>query len=132
MKFYDDTVTSLVPGPTLVASEVSMEYTRLWGSADLEPEFAQLYRDVGQRLGRLLGGDEMQCVIMSGEAMVVLWCACVLEPVCYWRADRFRKRCRGAVKSLVRAGDRVLCVGGGVFGDGFAGIAEAVGAAVEV
>ena len=44
---------------------------------------------------------------MSGEGMVVLW---------------------GGMKSVLKPGDRVLCVSSGYFGDGFVDMSKTIGA----
>jgi aspartate aminotransferase-like enzyme len=99
----------LVPGPTSVPEEVMSAYSTDYGSADLEPEFLELYADTQTALGQILG-TQNQLAIISGEGMVALW---------------------GALKSCIRPGDRVLAVATGVFGYGIADMARAVGAQVE-
>ena len=59
---------------------------------------------------RLLGTKE-SVVITSGEAMSILW---------------------GGVKSALRPGERLLAVASGLFGEGFADMARAIGAEAEV
>ena len=100
----------LVPGPTSVPQEVLAAYYVDYGSADLEPEFLQLYADTQKQLQQIMG-TENQVALMSGEGMVALW---------------------GALKSTLQPGDRVLAVATGVFGYGIADMARAIGAEVEV
>ncbi len=100
----------LVPGPTAVPPEVRACYARDYGSSDLEPEFAALYRDTQALLGHMLRSATPP-LIMMGEAMVTLW---------------------GALRSCVAPGDRVLAVGTGLFGYGVAEMARACGATVEI
>ena len=56
-------------------------------------------------------GTKNDVVIMSGEGMLALW---------------------GAMKSCLRPGDPVLCVGTGLYGDGNADMARALGCRVEL
>ena len=100
----------LVPGPTTVPAEVRAAYQEDYGSADLEPEYYELYAETQDMLRAILGTRNAM-VIMTGEAMVVLW---------------------GALKSTLRPGDRVVAVATGVFGYGIAEMARSVGAEVEV
>jgi aspartate aminotransferase-like enzyme len=99
----------LVPGPVTVLPEVAAAYQVNYGSADLEPEFRELYAGVQAQLQRILATTHT-VALMSGEGMAALW---------------------GALKSTVRPGDRVLAVATGVFGYGIADMARALGAEVE-
>ncbi len=99
----------LVPGPVMVAPEVLAAYNTDYGSADLEPEFFDLYQQAEAGLQQLLG-TENQIVIQSGEGMLALW---------------------SALKSVVQAGDRVLAVATGLFGYGIGEMAAQLGAEVE-
>src|SRR3954447_15654377 len=96
----------LVPGPTTVMPESLAAYGHDYGSADLEPEFVDLYRATGAMLGEIMA-TRNDVVIALGEAMVVLW---------------------GTIKSALRPGDRLLAVSSGLFGAGFADMARAGGA----
>jgi aspartate aminotransferase-like enzyme len=107
VKIYD---IPLVPGPVRVPKEVLAAYGRDYPSADLEPEFVELYRDTAGMLGQIMR-TRNQVAIALGEAMVVLW---------------------GAMKSALAPGDRVLCIASGVFGHGFADLARAAGAEARV
>ena len=100
----------LVPGPTTVPAEIRAAYQEDYGSADLEPEYYELYAETQEQLRAILG-TRNAVVIMTGEAMVVLW---------------------GALKSVLRPGDRVVAVATGVFGYGIADMARRIGAEVEV
>lgn len=100
----------LVPGPTTVPPEIRAAYQEDYGSADLEPEYYDLYAETQEMLRTILG-TRNPVVIMTGEAMVALW---------------------GALKSTLRPGDRVVAVATGVFGYGIADMARRLGAAVEV
>lgn len=100
----------LVPGPVAIAPEVLEVYRRNYGSSDLESDFFALYRDCEAGLKTVVG-TRNDVAILSGEGMLALW---------------------GALKSVIRPGDKVLAVATGVFGYGFAEMARQVGAEVEV
>jgi aspartate aminotransferase-like enzyme len=99
----------LVPGPVAIAPEVLAAYQRNYGSSDLEEDFFELYQACEADLRTVLG-TRNQIAILSGEGMVALW---------------------GAMKSVLRPGDRVLAVASGVFGYGFTEMAKQLGAEVE-
>ena len=100
----------MIPGPTSVAAEVLAAYQKNYGSPDLEPEYYELYERTEKQLQELLR-TKNRVAIMSGEAMVVLW---------------------GALKSVLRPGDRVVSVATGVFGYGIADMARSCGADVTL
>ena len=99
----------MVPGPVKVAREVLEAYQINYGSADMEPEFLELYNQTEAHLKKILS-TQHQVVIQSGEGMLALW---------------------GALKSCLTAGDRVLSIATGVFGDGIGDMAASVGAEVR-
>jgi aspartate aminotransferase-like enzyme len=99
----------LVPGPTIVPQAVREAYLVDYGSADIEPEYAELYARLQIKLQQILG-TRNQLAIMSGEGMLALW---------------------GALKSCIRPGDRVLAVSTGVFGAGVGDMARQIGADVQ-
>jgi aspartate aminotransferase-like enzyme len=99
----------LVPGPVAIAPEVLEAYQHNYGSSDLEMDFFDLYEECEAELQQMLE-TKNRIAILSGEGMLALW---------------------GALKSVVRPGDRVLAVASGVFGYGFAEMARQVGAEVE-
>jgi aspartate aminotransferase-like enzyme len=99
----------LVPGPTRVPEPVRRAYLIDYASADLEPEYSQLYADVQEQLRTILNTHN-QVAIMTGEGMIALW---------------------GALKSCIRPGERVLAVSTGVFGHGIGEMAVAIGADVR-
>jgi len=101
---------SLVPGPVTIAPEVLAVYQHNYGSSDLENDFFDLYRHCETQL-KIVLETQNDIAILSGEAMSALW---------------------GAMKSVVRPGDRVLAVASGIFGFGFAEMARQLGAQVEV
>lgn len=81
-----------------------------FGCSDIEPEFVELYLQNVKLLQTLLNTTN-DVVIMSGEGMVILW---------------------GALKSVLKPGDKVLCVSSGLFGDGFADMAKVCGAESQI
>jgi aspartate aminotransferase-like enzyme len=99
----------MVPGPVKVAREVLNAYQINYGSADMEPEFLELYSRTEANLKTILS-TQSQVVLQSGEGMLALW---------------------GALKSCLAAGDRVLSIATGVFGDGIGDMAASVGAEVH-
>ena len=100
----------LVPGPVSVPAAVRAAYAVDYGSADLEDEFFALYGRCEAKLQRVLGAST-SVTIQTGEGMLALW---------------------GALKSVLRPGDRVLAVGTGLFGFGIGEMARQLGAVVEV
>jgi aspartate aminotransferase-like enzyme len=100
----------LVPGPVSVPAPVRAAYQVDYGSADMEDEFFALYAACERDLQTLLGTVDA-VTIQSGEGMLALW---------------------GALKSVLRPGDRVLAVATGLFGYGIGDMARQVGAEVEV
>ncbi len=100
----------LVPGPVSIPPEVRTAYGTDYGSADLEDEFFALYTECERKLQTILGAN-CQIAIQSGEGMIALW---------------------GALKSVLRPGDRVLTVSTGLFGKGISDMARGLGAEVEI
>lgn len=101
---------SMMPGPIRVPPEILAAYQKDYGSADLEPEFLELYRQTEHNLQQLFA-TRNQIAIQTGEGMLVLW---------------------GALKSCLKPGDRVVAVANGVFSFGLAEMAESIGASVKV
>lgn len=101
---------TLVPGPTRMLPEVLAALGAPRGSPDLEDAFWDDYLALETSLQKLLRTDN-QVAIGSGEAMLALW---------------------GAMKSVLVPGDAVVCAANGIFGDGFAAMARALGANVHV
>ena len=100
----------LVPGPVSIPREIMESWLTDFGSADLEPEFFELYAE-NQKLLRKLLGTAGSVVITSGEAMSILW---------------------GGLKSALKPGDRLLAVASGLFGEGFADMAKSIGMKTEM
>jgi aspartate aminotransferase-like enzyme len=99
----------MVPGPVRLPRTVQDAYGVNYGSADLEPEFVELYGECRRRLQRLMS-TENTVAVLSGEGMIALW---------------------GALKSCLVPGDRVLSVATGLFGEGIGEMAAAIGAEVR-
>jgi len=100
----------LVPGPVSVPEALRAVFQIDYGSADLEEEFFNLYAECEHGLQTMLG-TQNQVTIQSGEGMLALW---------------------GALKSVIRPGERVLAVATGVFGYGIGEMARQMGAEVEI
>jgi aspartate aminotransferase-like enzyme len=99
----------MAPGPVVVPPEILAIYQNNYGSADLEPEFLELYNRTEENL-RLIMGTRSRVIINTAEGMYSLW---------------------SALKSCLKPGERVLAVATGVFGFGIGDMAKAVGAAVR-
>ena len=99
----------MVPGPVQVPPQVLQAYLTDYGSADLEPEYLDLYRQTQAGLQQIFS-TQNSIAIMSGEGMLALW---------------------GALKSCIIPGDRVLAVATGVFGYGIGDMARSIGATVR-
>ena len=107
MQTYD---IGLVPGPVSVPPELRAVFQIDYGSSDLEDEFFALYQRCENHLGKILA-TRNRVSIQSGEGMIALW---------------------GALKSVLRPGDKVLAVANGVFGYGIGDMAGQIGMEVEV
>ena len=99
---------NFVPGPSGMSPAVRKAYAKDYGSPDVDPAFWEDYNTLSEGLLQICGADGTKddVVISSGEGMVSLW---------------------GAMKSLLSKGDNVTCVVNGVFGAGFADMAETLG-----
>ncbi len=100
---------SLIPGPVSVPDEILKEYSKDFGSPDLNRDFLALYNETEKKLGKILGTTS-SVVIQTGEGMLGLW---------------------GALNSCLKKGDKVLAICSGVFGYGIASMAENLGMQVE-
>jgi len=99
----------MVPGPVKVPPQILQAYLFDYGSADLEPEYLDLYQQVEAQLQKICG-THSSFAIMSGEGMLALW---------------------AALKSCILPGERVLAIGTGVFGFGIGDMARSIGADVQ-
>ena len=99
----------MIPGPVRVPQAVLAAMQIDYGSADLEPEFLELYNRTEENLKKIFATQNTM-VIQTGEGMVALW---------------------SALKSTIRPGDRVLALATGIFGFGIGEMAASIGAQVE-
>lgn len=99
----------MLPGPVSVPAPILEAMTVNYDAGHIEDDHLELYRETGGNLAKIMG-TRNDVVIMSGEAMVILW---------------------GALKSCLKPGDRLLCVDTGVFGAGFADMGASIGCKVE-
>ena len=99
----------MVPGPVKVPQAVLEAYLTNFGSADLEPDFVELYQKTEANLQAIFGSKN-QVVIQTGEGMLALWTA---------------------LKSCLVPGDRVLAIATGLFGAGIGDMARSIGAVVR-
>lgn len=101
---------SYFPGPTKVPENVLGIAAADFGSADVEPEFLELYNKCVSNL-QTLYGTENDVLILTGEGMLALW---------------------GGLKSCLKKNDRVLCISTGLFGEGMKPMAESIGCNVRI
>lgn len=99
----------MVPGPVTLHPEVIRTMGQDYGSGQVEADFMATYDATSRNLGRLFG-TRNDVALMTGEGMLALW---------------------GALKSCLKPGDAVVCVGTGVFGDGIGDMARSMGCVVE-
>ena len=100
----------LTPGPVSVPAKVREAWLTDFGSADLESDFYELYKDNQELIQKLLNTDN-SVVFTVGEAMSILW---------------------GGLKSTLKSGEKLLAVSSGIFGEGFVDMARAIGAEAEI
>ena len=101
LPFYPGHVS--IPGP--VGKALAMDYGPPRFNADFLADYAAAAANL-----RLLLGTRSDVILPTGEAMLGLW---------------------GALKCTLRSGDAVVCVGTGVYGDGFGDMATSLGCIVE-
>jgi len=87
----------MTPGPTQVRENVRLARAFQTTNPDLDMEFYEFYKETCERVGRFLKTDS-EIRILSGEGILGLEAACA---------------------SLTEAGDRVLVIDNGIFGEGF-------------
>ena len=100
----------LVPGPVGIPEKTLRAWDINYGSSDLETEFFDLYKQ-NQSLTQKLLHTNNSIIITSGEAMSILW---------------------AALKCTLNPGEKLLAVSSGLFGEGFADMAESFGAKAEI
>ncbi|MDR2051274.1 MAG: aminotransferase class V-fold PLP-dependent enzyme [Deltaproteobacteria bacterium] len=99
----------LVPGPVSVPERVLEAMRANSDHGRIKADFLDFYTETGRKAARVLG-TRHEVILMSGEAMVVLW---------------------GVVRSCLAPGERLLCIDTGVFGAGFADMGKAAGCSVK-
>lgn len=99
----------MVPGPVSVSREVLEAGQVNFGSADLEKDYLELYKDT-EKLLRKVMRTRNTVVIQTGEGMLALW---------------------SALKSCLVPGDKVLALSTGLFGYGIGEMAENIGCEVR-
>ncbi|MDR2414334.1 MAG: aminotransferase class V-fold PLP-dependent enzyme [Odoribacteraceae bacterium] len=100
----------LVPGPVSVPDEVLGMAIVNYGSGMIEPEYFAMYKEC-ERLLQQLMQTRSRVVIQTGEGMLALWTA---------------------LKSTLNPGDKVLAISTGMFGEGLAAMARAIGCETRV
>ncbi len=102
-------IIPMLPGPVSVPEDILRGLAHDHDAGHQERDHLPLYEQTGKLLGRIMGTPH-DVVIMTGEGMLALW---------------------AALKSCLKAGDKVLSVGTGVFGDGIGQMAASFGCRVE-
>ncbi len=97
------------PGPVTIHEKVAKAMYEDFAPPRFAMDYTNLYTGLAQKVQRIIE-TESEVIFPTGEAMLGLW---------------------AALKSCLKAGDKVLTVGTGVFGDGFADMAESLGCIVE-
>lgn len=99
----------MTPGPTYIKENVRDALKREITNPDLDLDFYEFYKNLCLKLKTLLN-TKNETLILSGEGILGLEAACA---------------------SLLEAGDKVLCIENGIFGNGFGDFAKMYGAEVE-
>lgn len=97
------------PGPVSVPKKIATAIYQDLKPPRFDMDYTQLYMDVATKTQKMIH-TKNEVIFPTGEAMLALW---------------------GALKACLKPGDKVLTVGTGVFGDGFADMAEILGCIVE-
>ena len=98
----------MTPGPTYVHEDVRRAMAKPITNPDIDLSFYEFYKETSKQLQRLLK-TQNDVLILSGEGILGLEAACA---------------------SLIEAGDRVLCIDNGIFGNGFGDFSKIYGAEV--
>ncbi|WP_435151675.1 pyridoxal-phosphate-dependent aminotransferase family protein [Haladaptatus sp. DFWS20] len=96
---------TMTPGPTAIPEDVRNAMAKPAMNPDADPEFASFYETLLDELARVYQTDD-EMVVLGGEGILGL---------------------EAAVVSLVAPGDDVLCLGNGLYGDGFSDFVEMAG-----
>lgn len=108
----------MTPGPTSIHESVRMAGSKPMTNPDLDPSFYEDYGKICEDLKLLFNTDSNNkqdadalndVIILGGEGILGLEASCA---------------------SLIEKGDKVLCLGNGIFGHGFGEFAEMYGADV--
>ncbi len=102
------TIYSMYPGPVNIHPKALEALSKNYFPARYSPEFKQAYQYICSSIQELCN-TKNDVLIATGEAMLALW---------------------ATLKSTLQAKDKVLTIGTGVFGDGFADMAESLGCEV--
>lgn len=95
----------MTPGPTEVPERVRRRMAEPTYNPDVEPEFAEFYASLSEKLGRAYRTDD-DVVVLGGEGILGL---------------------EASIASAIDDGDTVLCLANGVYGEGFADFVEMYG-----
>ncbi|MDL2285208.1 aminotransferase class V-fold PLP-dependent enzyme [Desulfovibrio sp. OttesenSCG-928-F07] len=98
-------IIHMVPGPVSVPDKILQAMCVNADAGHIKADFIEEYNTASAKLARLMG-TQNDIVLMSGEAMVILW---------------------GALRSCLKSGDKLLCIDTGVFGAGFADMGKSFG-----
>ncbi len=97
------------PGPVSIPERIMKAMAIDFAPPRFGMEYTNLYIDLAKNIQKIIN-TKNEVIFPTGEAMLGLW---------------------GALKSCLKPGDKVLTVGTGVFGDGFADMATCLGCIVE-
>jgi len=97
------------PGPVSIPADIRQIFAQDFGPPRMGEEFLHTYRSAAKNMQKILY-TQNEIVMPTGEGMLGLW---------------------GALKSVLKIGDKVVTIGTGVFGDGFAEMAKSLGCQVE-
>ncbi|WP_435070050.1 pyridoxal-phosphate-dependent aminotransferase family protein [Haloplanus sp. C73] len=100
----------LTPGPTALPPSVREAMSEELINPDVDPEFAERYDALLDKLGQAFDTDD-EMVVMGGEGILGL---------------------EAAIASTVSPGDHVVCLSNGPYGDGFADFVESYGGEATV
>lgn len=93
------------PGPTSVKENVRLERTKATTNPDVDEEFVEFYKNTCDKISKIIK-TKNPTYILSGEGILGLEAACA---------------------SLTEAGDRILIIDNGIYGEGFKGFVEMYG-----
>lgn len=109
MSYQPYTTMPFYPGPVTIHEKVAKAMYEDFAPPRFGMEYTELYMDLAKKVQGMIK-TENEVIFPTGEAMLGLW---------------------GALKSCLKTGDKVLTIGTGVFGDGFADMATSLGCIVE-